>query len=174
MPPIFSVVSKYSNTGKTTVICKLVEKLKAKGYNVATIKHDHGNFQVDRPGKDTWKHTQAGSEVTVISSPSKLAIMEKVEAEYNLDEIIEKIPQSIDIVITEGFKNEEKPKIEIFRREISHELLEDRNDIFAIITDEPLNQNALQFAFDEMDALADIVEDMFLKKNIYKSKCACY
>ena len=107
MIPVFSVVGSKSNVGKTTVLCNIIRELKARGYRVATIKHDLHGFDIDHPGKDTWLHAEAGADIVSISSSKKMAIIEKLEEEYTLDEMIEKI-KNVDIIITEGYPENEE------------------------------------------------------------------
>ena len=114
--PVISVVGK-TNVGKTTLLEKLLPELKRRGYRVATIKHDAHRFELDTPGKDTWRHAQAGSDCVVISSAEKLAMIQKVEGELTLDDIVARLPP-VDIVLTEGYKRQDKPKIEVSRREM--------------------------------------------------------
>jgi len=112
-PPIVSIVGR-SGSGKTTLVSRLVPELKDKGYRVCTIKHNSQGFEIDHPGKDTWKHREAGADVVMISSASRLAIMETVKEEVPLDSLVEKAG-GVDLVITEGYKRENKPKIEVVR-----------------------------------------------------------
>ena len=86
MIPIVSVVGK-SDSGKTTLIEKLVPELTRRGYRVATVKHDMHGFEVDREGKDSWRHKQAGAHTVVIASPQKIALIRDVERDLTLDEI---------------------------------------------------------------------------------------
>ena len=90
MIPIISIVGK-SDSGKTTLIEKLVPELTRRGYRVATVKHDIHGFEVDREGKDSWRHKQAGAHTVVISSPQKIALIRDVEKDLTLDEIREKM-----------------------------------------------------------------------------------
>lgn len=168
MIPVVSVVSRHSNTGKTLVVCRIVEELKNRGYRVATIKHDAHDFEIDKPGKDSWKHSQAGSDIVILSSKSKFAMIEKVNEEYLIDEIVKKIENNkIDIVITEGYKSQNKPKIEVFRKEISKELVfEGDNNLFAIVTDVKLKNDVAQFGFDDINRLVDFIEIKFIKGGV--------
>ncbi|ABR47214.1 molybdopterin-guanine dinucleotide biosynthesis protein B [Alkaliphilus metalliredigens QYMF] len=163
MIPVFSIVGKNSNTGKTTVLCNIIGELKARGYRVATIKHDVHGFDIDHPGKDTWKHGQAGSDIVMISSPEKFAMIEKVQEEYTLDEILEKIT-NVDIVITEGYKRENKPKLEVFRSAAAKELLCEEHELFALVTDVSFEKSIPQFSFEEISQLVDLIEARFLQK----------
>ena len=117
MPPVVSIVGK-SKSGKTTLMEKLIGELKSRGYRVATIKHTHHRLTFDEPHKDSWRHIQAGSEATVISSPDKVALMKPVTQEPTVDEIAHLIGEDYDIVLTEGFKRGNAPKIEVHRKEV--------------------------------------------------------
>lgn len=162
MIPVFSLVGSKSNVGKTTVLCKLIKILKDRGYRVATIKHDVHKFDIDHEGKDTWLHAEAGADVVAISSPEKLAIIEKVKVENTLDDVIEKI-QDVDIIITEGYKGGNKPKIEVFRSSITDRLATSDEELIGLVTDTRFNKDIPQFDFNEMEELADFIEKRFLK-----------
>lgn len=161
MIPVFSIVGTNSKIGKTTVLCNIILELKSRGYRVCTIKHDVHGFDIDHPGKDTWKHAQAGADIVAISSPKKMAMIEKVENEYSLDEIINKI-NNVDIIITEGYKQESKPKLEIFRKGLTNEIYSKDEDLFAIITDTPIEKEVPQFDFSEIKEVVDLIESKFL------------
>ncbi|AOY77786.1 molybdopterin-guanine dinucleotide biosynthesis protein B [Clostridium formicaceticum] len=156
MIPVFSIVGKYSNIGKTTVLCNMIKELKARGYRVATIKHDIHGFDIDHPGKDTWKHAQAGSDVVIISSPTKFAKIEKVGREYTLDEILTGI-KNVDIIIIEGYKHSDKPKLEVYRKEITKGFLCANDEMFAIVTDDEHEKAIPTFGFHETDKLVDFI-----------------
>lgn len=161
--PVISVVGK-SKVGKTTLLVKMLTEIKKRGYRVATIKHDVHGFTIDQPGKDTWKHAQAGSDIVIISSPQKMAIIEKVDEERKLDEIIKKLdPEHLDLIITEGYKKENKPKIEVFRSIVSTTLLCSKEELFAVVTDVPLNTGVPEFGHDDSTDIIDLIEEKFLK-----------
>lgn len=101
MIPIVSIVGK-SDSGKTTLIEKLIPELNRKGYRVATVKHDVHGFEVDREGKDSWRHRRAGSYSTVLSSPRQLAIIRDMDHDASLEEIRDRFIRDVDIIITEG------------------------------------------------------------------------
>ena len=131
MPPIISVVGK-SESGKTTLIEKLIPELKNRGYRIGTIKHAHHNFDMDKEGKDSWRHKAAGSETVVIVSPGKISIVKDEDLERL--EHLEKYFDGMDLVITEGFKREKMPKIEVCRAERNKEpLCQDDNTLIAIL-----------------------------------------
>lgn len=165
MIPVFSVVGSKSNVGKTTVLCNIIRELKARGYRVATIKHDVHGFDIDHPGKDTWLHAEAGADIVSISSSKKMAIIEKVEEEYSLDEMIKKI-KGVDIIISEGYKYGDKAKLEVFRKEVAEELNSKDEDLFGIVTNKKFDKDIPQFDFDQIDKLVDLIEDKFLREEV--------
>nr|MBC7245854.1 molybdopterin-guanine dinucleotide biosynthesis protein B [Chloroflexota bacterium] len=160
--PVVSIVGR-SNVGKTTFLERLIRELKRRGYRVGTIKHYEHDFDIDVPGKDSWRHAQAGSDVTVISSPQKMALVQRLEAELPLDQVIAVMP-SVDIVLTEGYKHEKRPKIEICRG-AAHELLSAERELIALVTDQPLDCVSVpQFRFDEVAGVADLLEKKYLTR----------
>ncbi|MCK8816085.1 molybdopterin-guanine dinucleotide biosynthesis protein B [Natroniella sulfidigena] len=115
MIPVVSIIG-WSNSGKTTFVTYLIPELKKRGYKIATIKHDAHKFEIDKPGKDSWRHRKAGAEQVVLTSHEKLALIKEVTEQVELDYIMEHyIDEEFDLVITEGYKTGDKPKIEIFR-----------------------------------------------------------
>ena len=164
MIPIFSIVASRSNMGKTKLVCDIITELKLRGYRVATIKHDIHGFDIDHPGKDTWLHRKAGADIVSISSKNRMAMIEEVEKEYKLDEVIEKI-ENVDIIITEGYKKEDKPKIEVFREEIGDKLISREEELFAIVTNKEFGNNIPEFNFEEIKDLVDLIEEKFQLNN---------
>ncbi|HZW83091.1 MAG TPA: molybdopterin-guanine dinucleotide biosynthesis protein B [Candidatus Deferrimicrobium sp.] len=161
MIPVISVVGK-SNVGKTTLVEKLIKEIKARGYKVATVKHDVHGFDIDVPGKDTWRHAQAGSDVVVISSPQKLAMISKVEEELSLEQVCERI-SGVDLIMTEGYKREMKPKIEVFRKGVYDELLCSPNELIAIATDMEFDLGVPCYGLDDAQGLVDRIVELFLR-----------
>jgi len=154
-----SVVGR-SNAGKTTFLEKLIRELKRRGYRVGTIKHYEHDFDIDQPGKDSWRHAQAGSDVVVIASPQKMALIRRMDAELPLDEIVADMP--VDIVITEGYKHERKPKIEVFRRALASELLCAEDELLAIVADQPFAIPVPQFELNDASGVADLLESKYI------------
>ncbi|MDA8187897.1 MAG: molybdopterin-guanine dinucleotide biosynthesis protein B [Dehalococcoidales bacterium] len=163
MVPIICVVGK-SDAGKTTFLEKLIPELSRRGYRVGTVKHDVHGFDIDKPGKDSWKHKQAGSTAVVISSPEKLAIIKRTEREQTLDEIALLVGEDVDIILTEGFKRSNKPKIEISRREKGTELLCDERELVAVVADNDFDIRVPQFGLDDATGVADLLERRFLRR----------
>lgn len=159
--PIISIVGK-SDSGKTTLIEKLVPELTRRGYVVGTIKHDAHKFDIDHPGKDSWRHKQAGAAVTVISSPEKAAIVKNVDRELTLDEIAVAYMTDVDIVLTEGFKRESKPKIEVLANGDS-ELISPVNEVFLAAGSTAVDVGRPKVGRDDISAVADAIESQFPK-----------
>ncbi len=135
--PIVSFVSACSGAGKTILLEKVVDILKQRGLRLAVIKHDAHRFEMDHPGKDTWRLAQAGADVVAISSPGKVALLEKVTAEKSLDEVVAMI-SGVDLILTEGFKQGGKPKIEVYRSELQTPLCSLTEELLAIAGDASL------------------------------------
>jgi molybdopterin-guanine dinucleotide biosynthesis adapter protein len=163
MIPILSIVGK-SDVGKTTLIEKLVKEMTARGHRVATIKHDAHSFEIDKEGKDSWRHKRAGAAVTVISSSSKLALVQDTEHDMTIEEIRDHYIRNVDIVITEGYKRENHPKIEVYRPEAYRELLCQTDENLVAIAgnyaDPP--RGVPVFALDCPVPLCDFIEKSFL------------
>jgi len=161
MPPIVSIVGK-SKSGKTTLIEKLVRELKSRGYQVATVKHAHHSMTFDEKGKDSWRHIQAGSEATAVCSPDKFVLVKPVVKGVTLDEIASLLGEDYDIILTEGFKKGNAPKIEVHRRQVGSPFGDFRK-LVAIVTDEPLETKARQFSLEDVKGLANFLEKGFIK-----------
>lgn len=162
MIPIVSVVGK-SDVGKTTMIEKILIELKKREYRVATLKHDVHGFSIDQPGKDTWRHGQAGADTVIISSPTKIAIISKVDEEKTLDEVASMI-SDVDIIVTEGYKRANKPKIEVFRKEAYDELLCEPEELIAIATNKEFDNGVPCYALDDAEGVVNLLEKLFLNK----------
>lgn len=162
-PPIVSIVGK-SGSGKTTFLEKLLPELKRRGYQVATVKHDIHGFDIDQPGKDTWRHAQAGADAVVISSSHRIALIQRLDEEMSLDKIARYI-QSVDIIITEGYKRGNKPKIEISRRARSAELICNEDELIAIVTDQRFPLDVPHFDLNDAAGVADLLVEQFLEKS---------
>ena len=133
--PIISVIG-WHDAGKTTFIVRLVAELKRRGLRVATIKHSRGHFEIDRPGTDTWRLAQAGSDVVVISGKHRMALMEQSADELSLNEIVARLPGDIDLVITEGYKSLPTPKIVVVRSDAPQRRTASAGELLALVTDE--------------------------------------
>lgn len=163
-PPIVTFVGN-SGVGKTTFLEQLIPVLKARGYRLAIIKHHGHDFQFDYPGKDTWRFTEAGGDIVVISSPVKLGLVEQVSGhERSLEEIAAIVGERVDLVLAEGYRQEGMPAIEVYRQAVSPQLISDPSRLLAIISEEPLDTPGLevpQFWRNAASAVADLLERRF-------------
>jgi molybdopterin-guanine dinucleotide biosynthesis protein B len=129
------------------------------------VKHDTHGFEVDREGKDSWRHKQAGAHTVVISSPKKVALIRDVEKDLTLEEIRGKLVQDVDLILSEGYKKDVQPKIEIFRKEKHLELLCTKEDnLIAIVSNRTFDIGVPCFDLEDMAGLASFIEKEFLKK----------
>ena len=161
MPPIVSIVGR-AKSGKTTLMEKLIGELKSRGYRVATIKHTPQGMSLDKPGKDSWRHLNAGSEATAIGSPDRVMLIKPVTQDPSLDEIVRCLGEDYDIILAEGFKQDNAPKIEVHRKEAGPPLGVVRK-LIAIATDEPLEVKTRQFSLQDIKGLADLLEKGFIQ-----------
>ena len=107
----------YSGSGKTTLVEKLIPALKRRGFRVSVVKHAHHKFDIDHPGKDTFRHRAAGASEVVVASSNRLALIREFEkpARLTVHQLLVELDHSVDWVLVEGFKESELPKIEIWR-----------------------------------------------------------
>ncbi len=167
LPPVVSIVAK-SGTGKTTLLEKLIAELKKRGYKVGAVKHDAHSFSIDHEGKDSWRLTQAGADTMLITSPAKVAMVKQnaVGEEPPLTDTIAEYCGNLDIVLTEGFKRSNMPKIEVHRKERSERLLcrDEENDpaLFAVASDSPLELDVPVYDINDASGLCDLIVKKFL------------
>jgi len=162
--PVVSVVGK-GDSGKTTFLEKLIRELANRGFRVATVKHHVHDYDIDTPGKDSWRHARAGAVTTMVSSPSKFSLISEVEREMTLTDLARVAADSgADILLTEGFKREGVNRIEVSRQERSDELVCGPGEALALVTDNPKVTcgDAPIFGLDDASAVADLVEERFL------------
>ncbi len=164
MLPIVCFVGR-SNSGKTTLLEKIIARLSALGYRVGTIKHDVHGFDIDREGKDSWRHRRAGAKTVVISSPEKAAMIKGVETELDLDRIVFEFMHDVDIVLTEGYKGSRYPKIEVIRGVDKPEpITPDRDTLIAIASDQKIDIGIPCFDINDADGITDFIQGQFLNK----------
>jgi molybdopterin-guanine dinucleotide biosynthesis adapter protein len=156
-------ISGWKNSGKTGLTVRLVTELTARGYRVSTIKHAHHDFDIDKPGADSFRHREAGAEEVTIVSGTRFAIMHELRgaAEPTLAEILARI-SPCDLVLVEGYKRESIPKIELRRLESKSREPLAPNDphIVAIAADHAVEDAALPvFDLDDTAAIADFIAE---------------
>ncbi len=164
LPPVVSVVG-WSGVGKTVFLEKLITELKSRGFRIGTIKHHPHEFDIDQPGKDSWRHARAGSDTVVISSARKLAVIKRLEQEMDLEDIVEAYLDDVELVITEGYKSGPKQKIEVSRREEGTGLVSPLENLIAIVADQSFDLSVPQFELDDVSGVADLIEKHFLGGN---------
>ena len=149
----------YSGSGKTTLIEKLIPRFVADGLRVSLIKHAHHDFDVDRPGKDSYRHRHAGASEVLLTAAKRWVLMHELrgEAEPDLPEQLARL-SPVDLVLVEGFKRQAIPKLEVHRTETHKPLLfpHDEN-IVAVATDAALETTLPRFDLDDVDAISDFV-----------------
>ncbi len=149
----------YSGSGKTTLIEAVIPMLVARGSRVSLIKHAHHSFDVDQPGKDSYRHRAAGATEVLVSSQQRWVLMHELrgDAEPNLDELLARL-SPCDFAIVEGFKRAPIAKIEVHRAAAATELLYPNDPhIIAIATDTPLNAALPQFSINNPAAIAEFI-----------------
>lgn len=160
--PVVSMVGK-SGVGKTTALERVIREIKRRGYKVGTVKHDTHGFDLDRPGKDSWRHAQAGSDAVVISGPNKMALIRQLESEVPLDDIVSLLGD-LDLIITEGYKKGDKPKIEVTRQERGTQLLCQPDELIGIMADYPVDMPVPQFSLEDAAGVVDLLETLYLRR----------
>ena len=151
--PVYSVVA-FSGVGKTTLMERLVAEIKTRGLRVAVIKHDAHEFDIDHEGKDSWRFTRAGAEVTVVVSDSKAAIMEN--RPVPLETLLSRVTD-VDIILTEGYKHGVWPKIAVHREAAGKPVPVHADECFAVVTDVPQHTVTPCFDLDDICGLADLI-----------------
>ena len=159
-PPIISIVG-FSGAGKTTVLEKLIPQLTRLGLRVGTVKHDVHGFEMDRPGKDSWRHKQAGAVTTVLSSPYQVGMVTDVNHDYSLEQL-SPLFCDMDIILAEGYMREDRPKVEVFRPVVEKEPLAvgDKN-LIAIVSNTPVELGVPCFSTDDMEGLVQFLVERF-------------
>lgn len=155
--PIISFVGS-SGSGKTTLLERLIPELTRLGFKVGTIKHDVHGFEMDKPGKDSWRHKQAGAAVSMISSPVQIGMVMDVDHDHHPDEL-SSLLSGVDIILTEGYKRKGRAKVEIFRPNGRGEKPLCMNDeyLIALVTDTNIDLDVPRFSLNDIKGLADFL-----------------
>ena len=163
IPAVLSIVGN-SGTGKTTLMEKLIPEFKSRGLKVGTIKHHIHDFEMDKPGKDSWRHKQAGSDVSMISSPGQIGIVMDAVYDHKPDELLHFF-NNVDIVLTEGYKSGDNFKIEIIRSKRKDlpvkPLCTGDERLLAVISDFYIDTDVPRFSAEDIEGLAVFIINFF-------------
>jgi len=159
---IFGLVG-WSGSGKTTLLVKLLPELVSRGIRVSTMKHAHHTFDVDKPGKDSYEHREAGASEVLITSAKRWALMHENRGapEPTIEELLAHM-SPVDLVIIEGFKDHAHDKMEIFRRATGKTLLQPNDPLIkAVASDGPVEEATVPVLdLNDIPALADYILDV--------------
>ena len=159
--PVLCIVGQ-SGSGKTTFIEKLVPELKKRGYRLAVIKHHPHDFDIDVEGKDSWRYMQAGSDAAVVSAPHKVGLVKNVDHDLSPDELRTLVGEDFNLIIIEGFKKSNAPRIEVHRKALGKGLVCAPDDLIAVATDEKLDIPVAQYDLTDIIGIADLIEQKYL------------
>ncbi len=159
---IVSFVAASSNSGKTTLIEKIVRILKLRGLRVAVVKHASKGFELDREGKDSWKFRQAGADAVVLVGPEQAALVKTIDRQPD-DEELQRWIGNVDLIIKEGFKNEAVNRIEVFRSGVSAEqpLCTSDPSFLALVSDRRIDTSVPWFSLDYPESVAAFLIERF-------------
>jgi molybdopterin-guanine dinucleotide biosynthesis protein MobB len=149
----------WKNAGKTGLMERLVTEICGRGFTVSTIKHAHHVFDVDHPGKDSYRHRQAGATEVLLASRKRFALMHELRgaAEPRLEELLAKLAP-VDLVLVEGYKRDAHPKVEAFRAETGNPLIaQDDPTVKAVASDTPLTLDRPVFDLNDTGTIADFI-----------------
>ena len=163
VPASIYIVGK-SNSGKTTLVIKLIKELRRRGFRVAAIKHGHHAGEFDSPGKDSWRMAEAGASAVGFISSQRTFMQIKTEKETALHDLMRNF-HDFDVVIIEGYKAANAPKIEIARKDNGGELICPPSELLAIVSDQYFQESVPQFGFEDIRTLSDfLVEKLSLEQ----------
>ena len=154
---VFGVIG-WKNSGKTSLMERLVTEISGRGLSVSTVKHVHHAVDLDQPGKDTWRHRQAGAREVILASAERLAILvEHRGAEPELPAVLARLAP-VDLVLVEGYKRDAHPKVEVWRKETGQSLIQPGDPLVrAVATDAPLSLPVPVLDLNDTSAIADFI-----------------
>ena len=158
MVPVIAIVGK-SGAGKTVIMEKLITEFKARGYRVGAVKHAHQTVELDAPGKDTWRFSQAGCDAVAVSSPSRITIFNNLDHEPLLEETVLLLGENYDIILAEGFKTARAPKIEVCPSGKPGDMICSESELRAVISDGRLSVKIPLFGRGDISKIADFIEN---------------
>lgn len=165
-PPAVSIIAARSGTGKTTLMTSLITELKKRGYSVGAVKHGPPNFEIDRPGKDSYRFTEAGADNMMVCSDNKLAFVKQYQQAPPLEELLTNYFSDVDIILIEGFKQADLPRIEVHRGEHNSQLLSRGKwhspNLLAVATDREIQIDVPQLDLNRPDIIVDFLLQTFI------------
>jgi len=157
MVPVIAIVGK-SGVGKTVIMEKLISEFKSRGYRVGAVKHTHQTIDLDAPGKDTWRYSEAGSDAIAISSPLRVTVFNKLDHEPALEETVRLLGESYDIILAEGFKDTRAPRIEVCPTGKKGDMACNESELCAVIARVRKPGKIPVFGREETGRIADFIE----------------
>lgn len=158
---VFGLVG-WSGSGKTTLLVQLIPELISRGITVSTMKHTHHNFDIDKKGKDSYEHRNAGATEVMLTSGKRWALQQELRdaPEPGMDKLIARMAP-VDVILVEGFKSHRHPKMEIFRPSVGKDLIATGDDtIVAVASDGPVDAVTVPVLdVDDISAIADFIMD---------------
>ena len=163
---LFGIVG-WKNTGKTTLVSKLVQDLTEQGISVSTVKHTHHEFEIDHEGKDSFIHRQSGAQEVLLTSGDRWALIHERGKEIDFMSLIEKL-SPVDLILIEGEKQGDHPKISVHREEKEEEpLIKEAKNVIAIASNNSPNSNIPVLDINNISEISDfIIEHCALRNNI--------
>ncbi|MFO1201941.1 MAG: molybdopterin-guanine dinucleotide biosynthesis protein B [Tabrizicola sp.] len=154
---VYGVIG-WKNSGKTSLMERLVAEITGRGFSVSTVKHVHHHVDLDQPGKDTWRHRQAGAREVVLASADRMAILvEHRGPEPELPAVLTRLAP-VDLVLVEGYKRDAHPKVEVWREETGHPLIQPGDPLVrAVATDAALALPVPVLDLNDTRAVADFI-----------------
>ena len=160
-PAVVSIVGA-PDSGKTTLIERLIRELSGRGLEVGTIKHDVHGFEMDREGKDSYRHKHAGAVTSLISSPAQVGMVRDVGRERTVRELVTGYLLHVDVVLTEGYRREDWPKVEVHRVAVCEQpLLGPEDGLIAVLSDGAPDLDLVTLDLDDVAGLADHLVERF-------------
>lgn len=161
--PVICFVGR-SNSGKTTLIERVIPELVRAGYKIATVKHTGHGFDLDTEGKDSWRHKQAGASTVVVVSNGSLAMFADVAEQTKLEEVRDRYLESdIDLIIAEGWKNEGYPKIVVVRDQVG-EIAISPEGLLAVVSNKPVTVPVPVLDPDDIQSVANLIAHQFPRR----------
>lgn len=174
MTPILGFCAWGSGAGKTTLLTRLIPELMARGLRVSVIKHTHHSFDIDHPGKDSYRLREAGAVQTLLGSNRRWALMTELAetAEQSLEDLLPRLDASLaDLIVVEGFRNARIPKIEVFRPVQDCPLLAATDaDVIAVATDVRLEMTLPVLDLNDPAGVADFIVDWLAARPVTGNK----